>query len=147
MKKKNKKMKKILSVLLIFLTTITFSQVIKVETHEPLKINYVKNDDRLLASSEIYLNKTTVFFFDSNNEKVISFDMSRETFKKVYWILTNYQVENHDLYMVQLNGSKLFIRFTDIRGYKQSHMYLEFADHVLFLPKFNRIQYKRLFEN
>lgn len=132
----------------MLITTLSFSQVEKVDTHEPLRINTIinSNNQRIVASSEIYNDKATIYFFDKDNLKVITLDIGINDFKKVYLILSDYEVEENDLYTVNLNSGKLFIRFSDIRGYKQSHLYVEMDDHILFLPKLNRLQYKKLFQ-
>lgn len=143
-------MKKMYFIMLVILLTLTtgksFAQLEKVDTHEPIKTNILVKNGVFLARVDIYENLVNIEFYEKNTAKSVIFGITIKEFIQLGKLLQDYDVTDREMYILHLNGGKLFIRFDEKFGYVQSHIYMDINSEMWFFPILNRTQYKKLFQ-
>lgn len=130
----------------MLVSTQTFAQLEKIETNEPYKTTCIENNDKLLASADIYHDKAELVFFEKVKNYNVIVDLTISEFKQLGNLVSNKKAQDKDFYMIQLRETKLFIRFKEKNGYVQSYIYLDSNGNILYFPRMNRVQYGRLFD-
>lgn len=135
-----------LTYLAIVMTTLSFAQTLeKIDTNEPISINYVEEQGKLLAKSEVYKTNAEIQFRDKATGNTISIGLTMDQFRVLSDLLTSYDNRDRDFYSMDIKSSKLFIRFIEKYGYVQPHIYLVSEGSTLRFPELNKLQFIRLF--
>lgn len=135
----------LITLLFILAVNVSYSQVEKIETFESNRFNIIEKDSLALATSEIYSDYAEIIFFEKRMGVHMFIQLGLDEFKLMGDILTNYNAKDKDFYFIPIREGSLFIRFSTVKGYTRSDIYMEFNNSIWHFPRMNRLQYKRLF--
>lgn len=124
----------------------TMAQFEKIETYEPIVSNTLNNKNGdFIASVDIYKEYVEVSFYDRNSDKNMTFFLQISEYKQMSNILNDYSMKDKDLFTLDVNNGRIFIRFIEKNNYVQSYIYIKYNDEIRDFPRLNRHEYRKLF--
>lgn len=131
--------------LILLISFTSFSQFVKVDTKEPIRVNEIREQGKLVAYAEVYEDWAEMFFYEKVSGSLISFGLTTQEFNQFKYILLDYKVKDKDFYILDIKRGRLHIRFTESFGYAQSIIYMSVGGETYYFYTLNRNQYSRLF--
>lgn len=142
-------MKKLILGALLLLSTITYSQLQKVELPKPTLTTKIAPMGSFSASADFYEDGVEITFQDAEFTKITAirrFRLSIEDFNSLGQVLTSKENKVDDFYTIRtLDGKELYFKFSKSMGYiypiillKESHVNSRF-------PNLTIGQFKKLF--
>ncbi len=144
-------MKKLFLFLAMLLTSVSFSQIQKIETPKPLKETKISPMGVFWASAEFYEDGVLVTFQDANFTKITvlrTFKLSVEDFNSLGKILTSNDNKVDDFYRIKtLDSKELYFKFSKNFGVVSATILLN-GDGIKdsLFPYLTKKQFKKLFD-
>lgn len=140
---------KMLILLLLCVTGFThqaMAQFERIETYEPIRSNTLTNKlGEFVASADIYKDYVEISFYERTIHKNMTFYLTISEYKQMSNILNDYSIKDKELFTLDVNNGRVFIRFIEKFNYIQSHIYLRYKDEMRYFPRLNRYEYSKLF--